>query len=136
MDNRQANRVATSVLAASSEVMREMGAGLHSDIYKYCLYHELINREIEVQLDFTIPVFYKRNPVNVNLTANLLVENALLVNIYSQELISAQEDSLMKSALKISKRPMGLLINFYNTNFIQSFKKITNPIYIQQNNAL
>ena len=113
-----------------------MGCGLHSEIYKFCLYQELLTRQIDVILDFRIPVMYKRNPVNVNLSANLLVENALLVNIYSQEQLSSQEDSLMKSALSLSKRPMGLILNFYTQNFMQSFKKITNPIYLQQNNAL
>ena len=136
MDSRQANSIATSVLAASSEVMRVMGCGLHSEIYKFCLYQELLVRQIDVILDYRIPVMYKQNPVNVNLSANLLVENALLVNVFSQEQLSSQEESLMKSALSLSKRPMGLILNFYTQNFMYSFKKITNPIFIQQNYAL
>ncbi len=136
MDNRQVNRVATLVMAASSEVMREMGFGLHPEIYKFCLYHELIAREIEVVMDYRIPVFYKRNPININLSIHLVVEDSLLVNIFSQSQMLSQDEIMMKSALVLSKQPMGLLLNFHSQNFINSYKKITNSIYIPKNDAI
>lgn len=136
METSIANRLSTRILAASSEVAREMGFGLHSDIYKLCLYNELLSRQCQTVLDYRIPVFYKNIPINFNIQVDLFVENTVMIMISNSPSFNASEETMMKSALSIANRPMGLILNFNSANFIHSFKKITNSVRTPKNNAL
>ncbi len=136
METSIANRLSTRILAASSEVVREMGFGLHPDIYKLCLYNELITRQTNIILDYRIPVFYKNIPIHFNIQVDLFVENTVMIMISSKNQLSNSDESMMKSALSIANKPLGLLLNFDSPNFIHSFKKITNPVRTTKYNAL
>ncbi|MDD2411458.1 MAG: GxxExxY protein [Bacteroidales bacterium] len=136
METSISNRLSTRILAASSEVLREMGFGLHPDIYKLCLYNELLARNTNIILDYRIPVFYKNTPLNFNIQVDLFVENTVMIIICNKNQITSADETMMKSALSIAKKPLGLLLNYHSPNFIHSFKKITNPIRTANNNAL
>ena len=136
METSISNRLSTRILAASSEVLREMGFGLHPDIYKLCLYNELLARNTNIILDYRIPVFYKNTPLNFNIQVDLFVENTVMIIICNKNQITSADETMLKSALSIAKQPLGFLQYYHAPRDIHSFKKISNPIRTANNNAL
>ncbi|MGI6320225.1 MAG: GxxExxY protein [Bacteroidales bacterium] len=126
MIQNRVNRISTQVLVAASEVVKEMGIGLDPEVYKFCLHHELFQKNIETKIDISIPIVYKNSLINANLKAHLLIDDSLLVNIVSGFTIGPADESLMKTSLKLSDKSMGLILNFNTPHFANSFKKVLN----------
>jgi GxxExxY protein len=101
-----------AIIAASIEVHEVLGAGLLEGIYEAALFHELRLRGIAVQRQLEVPVFYKGVALTQALRIDLLVESAIVVELKSVEVVLPVHKAQLLSYLRLTKRKLGLLINF------------------------
>ena len=90
-----------------------MGPGLLESIYEKCFEYELRNRNIKVERQKAVPIFYHGLKIDDGLRLDLLVGEAVIVELKAQELSHSVWEAQMLSYLKLSERRLGYIINFH-----------------------
>ncbi len=101
-----------SIIGAAIEVHRELGPGLFESVYEQCLTFELGLRGLRAERQKTLPVRYKGLSIEHGYRPDLIVEDAVLVELKSVEALLPVHQSQLLSYLRLSRYEVGLLINF------------------------
>jgi GxxExxY protein len=109
---KSAQQVSHAVITAAMRVHTELGAGLLESTYAACLRYELQNAGYESALQVGLPVVYREVKLELGYRMDLLVEDLVIVEIKSVEVISPVHQAQILSYLKLSGKSIGLLINF------------------------
>ena len=122
------NEIATSVLDICFEIHRKYGPGLLESVYEEILCYELTKREIEFVRQCPIELFHDGVKMNIGFRADIIVEDAVLIELKS---VSKMEDVFFKTVgtyLKITRLKLGLLINFNEVLLKDGIKRIVNGL--------
>ena len=114
------------IISASIEVHEVLGPGLLESIYEAALFHELELRGIKAQRQLEVPVFYKGLQISQALRLDLLIENSVVVEIKSVESVLAVHKAQLLSYLRLTRRELGLLINFNTLQLRQGLHRVVN----------
>src|SRR5258707_11890656 len=110
MDAEALNQLSKAALDAAFAVHSELGPGLLESTYKACLAYELSKRGVHALAEAPVPVVYDgKKLADVGYRVDLLVENELILEV---EAVEAVHTAQMLSYLRLSKRRLGLLLNF------------------------
>lgn len=101
-----------SIIGAAIEVHRELGPGLMESAYEECLCHELCLRRLSFQRQVPLPVHYKKVNLDCGYRMDLVVENTVIVELKAVETLQPVHEAQLITYLKLSTKPVGLLINF------------------------
>ena len=104
--------VAAEVIDAALQVHRELGPGLLESVYEICLAEELSLRNVAVRRQVKVPIFYKGRDIDADLRLDLLVSNAVVVEVKSVENIIPVFEAQILTYLKLTGNTLGFLINF------------------------
>jgi GxxExxY protein len=104
--------VTGKIIGAAIEIHRVLGPGLLESAYEACLIHELRLRNLKVESQKSIPVFYKDVTLDCGYRADLVVEDQVIVEIKSVSNLAAIHEAQLLSYLKLSGCQIGLLLNF------------------------
>lgn len=107
------------IIGAAIEVHRHWGPGLYEDIYEKSLCQELRLRNIPFINQVTLPLIYKGETVGADLRLDMLVDNAIVVEIKAVAALESIHESQLLTYLRLTKCRVGLLINF-NSPVIKS----------------
>jgi GxxExxY protein len=102
----------SSSIAAAIEVHRLLGPGLLESAYEECLCHELHLREISFARQVDLPVMFKGLRLDCGYKMDLVVENAIVLELKCVERIIPVHEAQLLTYLKLSGKRVGLLINF------------------------
>lgn len=100
------------IIGAAIEVHRNLGPGLLESAYEACLAFELKNRGLKVERQVELPLCYKGMHLDCGYRLDLLVNNAVIVELKAVHEIAPIFQAQLMSYLKLSGRKVGLLINF------------------------
>ena len=100
------------VLGSAIEVHKHLGPGLLESVYEQCLAHELKLAKIPFVLQHKIPVNYKGVILDCGHRADIVVENKLVVELKSVEILLPIHEAQLLTYMKLMKMELGLLINF------------------------
>ena len=107
------NALAKQVLDAAFRVHTTLGPGLLETAYTACLVYELRRAGLDVKTEVPVPVVYEGVKLaDVGYRIDILVENQLVIEMKSLEVIAPVHLSQLISYLKLSNRRLGLLLNF------------------------
>jgi GxxExxY protein len=104
--------ITSQVIGCAIEVHRELGTGLMESVYEICLVDELIKSGLEIKRQVSIPVHYKGKELKKDFIIDLLVENEIVVELKSIEIILPVHEAQLVTYLKLADKKLGLLINF------------------------
>lgn len=113
------NEISKIIVQACYDIHVELGPGLLESVYEEILYRELLNKGLKVEKQKGIPVFWKKEKVNLGFRADLIVEDKVIVELKSVEQIAPVHPKQLLTYLKITNLKLGLLINF-NEAFIKN----------------
>ncbi len=94
------------------EVHKELGPGLLKSAYEACLGHELHLRGLSFQRQLELPVCYKGVKLDCGYRLDLLVENAVALELKCVERLVAIHEAQLLTYLRLTGAKVGLLINF------------------------
>lgn len=100
------------VIGCAIEVHRNLGPGLLESTYRQCLGWELSHADIPFQMEMPLPVRYKDILLDCGYRIDLLVRGDLIVEIKSVETLLPIHEAQIPTYMRLSKVPIGLLINF------------------------
>ena len=104
--------ISGEIIGAAMKVHTELGPGLLESAYEACLAHELRKRGMKVLKQVDMPVHYDGVDIEVGYRLDLLVEDSVIVELKACKQIAPIHHAQLLSYLKISGKPLGLLINF------------------------
>jgi len=106
------NALTEQIIGAAIEVHRVLGPGLLESAYESCLYHELIKRALKVDRQKPLPLVYESVRLDCAYRMDLVVEDAVIVEIKSVAKLDRVHEAQIVSYLRISKLRVGLVLNF------------------------
>ena len=77
------NDITERIIGAGIKVHRALGPGLLESTYEVCLIHELVKSGLSVQSQVELPVVYDGIRLDAGYRIDLLVENAVIVELKS-----------------------------------------------------
>ena len=110
--NQQIEALASSAIDASVGVHHELGPGLLESVQEQCLLHELTARGISTKTQVSVLVSYRGLHLESGFRADPILDDALLIELKAVESLLPVHKAQIITYLKLTRLPLGLLINF------------------------
>jgi GxxExxY protein len=117
------NEISGAVVDAAMKVHSALGLGLLGSAYPICLKHELVKRGLKVAAEVPLPVVYDGVRLEAGYRLDLVVEDTVVVEIKAIEALAPIHSAQIISYLKLSGKPIGLLINFHLLHLKDGIKR-------------
>ena len=122
------NQISYQIRGAIFDVYNELGPGLLESVYEEAMVFELKKRGLSIQRQLEVPILYKGERLSTDLRLDLLVEDAVIVELKSVSELQDVHYKQLLTYLKLTKKKLGILVNF-NTDDIQyDIKRVANGI--------
>lgn len=122
------NVASGQVVDAAMRVHTVLGPGLLESAYEACLVHELTNRGLQVKSQVAMPIIYDGVRVELAYRIDLVVEDAIVVELKAVSKLVAVHEAQLLSQLKLGKYKVGLLINFHELHLKNGIKRLANGL--------
>ena len=106
------NSITKKIIKCAIEVHKELGPGLMESVYEVCLKKLLIDEGLFVNSQVILPVVFKGVQLDKDFVLDLLVEDEIILELKSVEVILPVHEAQLVTYLKLSGKKIGLLINF------------------------
>lgn len=106
------NETATVIVDASYKIHSSLGPGLLESAYEAVLAYELEQRGLKVLRQHGLPLIYGTVRLDEGYRADLIVNDNVIVELKSVEVIAPVHKKQLLTYLRLSKIKLGLLINF------------------------
>ena len=100
------------IIGAAIEVHKELGPGLMESAYEECFCHELHLKHLKFQRQVPLPVQYKDIRLDCGYRLDVVVEDAVIIEIKCVEKVIPVHEAQLLTYLKMTQRRVGLIINF------------------------
>jgi GxxExxY protein len=104
--------VSHAVIGAAIEVHRHLGPGLLESLYEEALCRELALRGLAAERQVALPVAYKGAQLGSSLRIDIVVEGLVIIEVKAVECLAPVHRFQLLTYLKLTRLPLGLLINF------------------------
>ncbi len=126
MNKERLNQISAEILDAAISVHKEMGPGLLESVYELCFFKELQIRNIFVENQVSVPLFYKGENLNKDFRIDILVEKEIIIELKAVDIILPVHEAQIISYLKLTNKKLGFLINFNVPLLKQGIKRFVN----------
>ena len=106
------NQITEAIIGAAIEVHRALGPGLLESAYEECLCRELSLRHIPFERQRLLPVEYKGLSLDCGYRLDLLIADAVVVEIKAVENLLPIHEAQLLTYLRLGGWKVGLIINF------------------------
>jgi GxxExxY protein len=117
------------ILNCAFEVHKELGPGLLESIYEECFCEELRNKGIAVKNQVYLPVHYKGKKLDKNFRIDILVEDAIIIELKSAIDLYPVDEAQLVSYMKLANIKLGYLINFNEVLLKNGIKRKANNYF-------
>ncbi|WP_372806175.1 GxxExxY protein [Pontiella sp.] len=122
------NEIARVVVDAAFQIHKETGPGLLERVYEIVLMDELVRRGLFVQRQVAVPICYKGRVLDEGFRADLVINDLVIVELKSIELIKDVHKKQLLTYLKLSRKKLGLLINFGESLIKHGITRVVNGL--------
>ena len=106
------NELSSRIIGGAIEVHKALGPGLLESAYEECLCHEFDLRDLSFERQQPLSTEYKGRVLDCGYRLDLVVENAIILELKSCEKIEPIHKAQLLTYLKLSGLSLGLLLNF------------------------
>lgn len=119
-------RVTGDVLDTALRLHRELGPGLLESVYETVLAGKLAALGYSVERQRPVDIIFENMRFESAFRIDLLVDGWLILEIKSVDALNAAHHKQLQTYLRLTKQPVGLLINFGGAKLMDGFKRIVN----------
>ena len=120
------DRITQKIIQCAIKVHKALGPGLLESAYQECLFFELNKQEIKVVKEKPLPLIYDGVKLDCGYRIDLFVEDRIVVELKSVEMIHEIHMAQILTYLKLADRRIGLLINFNSLLLKRGIKRVVN----------
>ncbi len=110
------------------EVYKQLGPGLLESVYERALIYELQSRGLHVQSQVSVPILYKGQNLGTDLRIDILVNNAVVIELKSVETVLQVHKKQLLSYLRLADKRVGYLVNFNEHDIDLGITRIVNNL--------
>lgn len=122
------NELASLVIGEAIDIHKAIGPGLLEKVYTECLYYRLLRSGLKVEKERAIPVIFEEVRMECGYRADLIVENKLILEIKSIDIIADIHIARTLTYLKFCNCKLGLIINFNVVVLKNGIKRIVHNL--------
>ena len=122
------NELSSRIIGAAIEVHKALGPGLLESAYEECLSHEFSFRNFSFDRQKSLPLIYKGKKLDCGYRLDMVVENAIILELKSCEKIEPIHKAQLLTYLKLSGLHLGLILNFNTTVMRDGIVRIVNEL--------
>jgi len=122
------NQLSSKIIGAAIEVHKALGPGLLESTYEECLCYELDQRGLFFDRQKSLPIVYKGNKLDCGYRLDVVVENAIILELKACEQIEPIHKAQLLTYLKLSSLKLGLLLNFNTPIMREGIVRIVNGL--------
>jgi GxxExxY protein len=120
------NDLTERIIGCAIKVHRALGPGLLESAYEVCLMHELVKAGLKAERQVKVPIFYDGFQLEADYFIDILVEDAVVLELKSVEQVHPIHEAQLLTYLKLANKKLGLLINFNVTLLKNGIKRRIN----------
>lgn len=106
------NELSRAIVDACYQVHITLGPGLLESAYEFALLKEFELRSIKANNQVPVRLFYKGFDTGKIYAIDILVENEIVIEIKSSEIMHPVYEAQLISYLKLAEKKLGFLVNF------------------------
>jgi GxxExxY protein len=106
------NALTGLIIDTCLDIHRALGPGLFESVYESILAFELGTKGLRVETQVPIPAFWKDMVIGKAFHADLIVEDAVIIELKSVEKLAQVHKKQLLTYLRMSGLTVGLLVNF------------------------
>jgi GxxExxY protein len=106
------NNITQKIIGCAIEVHKNLGPGLLESAYEECLSFELIKAGLKIERQKSTPVVYKDIKLDCGYRIDILVENAVVIELKTVDEFNPVHEAQILTYLKFANKSIGLMINF------------------------
>jgi GxxExxY protein len=125
-DWERAESAASITIDSAFAVHSYAGPGLLEKAYVVFLAQELRARGIPVRVQVELPVSYRGANVDLGFRVDLLVDEALIVEVKACAHLLPVHSAQLLSYLRLADRRIGILINFHELRLKHGIRRVVN----------
>ena len=122
------NVIAKQIVDAAFRIHTTLGPGLLESVYQTVLAYDLGRRGLHAVSQQSIPVVYDGIRIDTGFRADLVVEDKVIVEIKSVELLAPVHKKQLLTYLRLADKRLGLLINFHVALIKDGITRIVNGL--------
>jgi GxxExxY protein len=122
------NDVGELIIGAAMRVHSALGPGLLENAYEACLVYELEKRGLSVRRQVPMPVTYEGVALDVGYRIDLLVSNAVVLELKAVEKMLPLHGAQLLSYLRLGGYKLGYLLNFNVPHMRDGIKRVVNGL--------
>jgi GxxExxY protein len=120
------NDLTERIIGAAMSVHSALGPGLLEKAYDVCVFYELSRAGLRFEHQLKLPVTYRQVHLEAGFRVDYLVENCVLIELKAVEKLLPVHSAQLLSYLKLTGRPIGLLLNFNVVHLRDGIRRIAN----------
>jgi GxxExxY protein len=120
------NAASQKVIECALKVHTAIGAGVLESTIHACLLYEFLAAELDVQHEVDLPIVYNRVRLPIGYRIDFIVEKCLIVEVKCVEKLLPVHLAQLISYLRLTKLPLGLLINFNVPHLRDGIRRVIN----------
>ncbi len=125
-EHERLDEISHGIIGAAIEVHRHLGPGLLESAYQSCLAFELKQRGLKVEEQKPLPVVYKQVKLDCGYRLDMVVEDEIIVEVKAIEKLLPIHEAQLLSYLRLTRKRVGLLMNFHVPALKSGLKRIVN----------
>lgn len=123
---RDIDRISGDVVNVAIRIHKNLGPGLLESVYEAVLAAKLQERGHQVTRQHPIDIEFEGLRFEGAFRADIIVNGCLLVEVKSLERLTPVHAKQLLTYLRLTKQPVGLLINFGGATLKEGIKRLVN----------
>mgnify|MGYP003580117768 CR=1 FL=1 len=123
---RDIDQISGDVLDLSIRLHRELGPGVLETVYETVLAGQLARMGYQIARQRPVDIEFEGFRFDAAFRIDILVEEKLLVEIKSVDQLHPAHAKQLLTYLRLTKQPVGLLINFGGATLKEGFRRLVN----------
>jgi GxxExxY protein len=120
--------IAREIVDSAIRVHTRLGPGMLETAYEACVEYELGKRSLRVQKQVPMPIHYDGLTLDIGYRLDLLVEDAVVVELKSVQQLLPIHTAQLLSYLRAGDFRVGLLLNFHAIHLRDGIKRVVNKL--------
>ena len=122
------NQISGAIINCGMYVHSRLGPGLLEEPYKQCLAYKLRKRGFYVLVEHPLPVQFDTVKVDIGYRLDILVDNKVIIELKAVQQIAPIHKAQLLTYLKLSKKHLGLILNFNTLHFKDGITRMVNEL--------
>jgi iron complex transport system substrate-binding protein len=125
-------RIAASVIDCGFHIHKDIGPGLLESAYEALMAATLEQSGFRVKRQVPVTMNYRGVVVDNAFKIDLLIDDCLIVELKSVDRLAAVHGKQLLTYLRLSKMPLGILMNFGQATFKDGLRRVSNDYHSEK----